>query len=57
MRTSDAGRLEDLRASDYPLVECTCGHTQLLPKSMLRRYACSPMTASWTSLADAQSAV
>lgn len=56
MRTSDVGRLEDLRVSDYLLVECTCGHMQLLPESVLRRHACSPMTTSWTSL-DAQSAV
>jgi hypothetical protein len=40
--TSTAARVDDLRPSDYLLVECTCGHTQLLTKSMLQRYGLQP---------------
>ena len=35
-------RVEDLSGGDYVLVECTCGHTQLLTRSMLDRYGLRP---------------
>jgi len=40
MRTSYDARVEDLRPSDYVLVERV--HTQLLTKSMLQRYGLHP---------------
>ena len=42
MRTLYDPRVEDLRPSDYVLVECTCSHTQLLTRSMLGRYGLEP---------------
>jgi len=44
MRTQYDARVEDLRPSDYVLVECTCSHTQLLTKSMLQRYGLEPQS-------------
>jgi hypothetical protein len=42
MRTLYDACVEDLRHSDYVLVECTCSHTQLLTRSMLERYHPQP---------------
>ena len=42
MRTLYDPRVEDLRPSDYVLVECTCSHTQLLTRSMLDLYGLQP---------------
>jgi hypothetical protein len=35
MRAFYDARVDDLNPGDYVLVQCTCGHTQLLTRSML----------------------